>query len=89
MGVLTERKQISKEYMKAVQSAETKEELLEYLSHGVREGREAREMHKALKRFDRKDGLPMSKRYPYLPVQISAVAIILQIAALIFAILWR
>lgn len=38
-------------------------------------GKECRKLHRELKELDRKNGLPFSMRYPYLPLVISIIAL--------------
>lgn len=40
-------------------------------------GKECRKLHKELKKLNRKNGLPLSMRYPYLPLVISIIALAL------------
>lgn len=43
----------------------------------VRKGKEARQLHRALKKFDPKDGLFFLDRYPNLPLIISIASLLL------------
>lgn len=53
------------------------QELLKRIGEVSENPREARKLHKALKEYG--DGLPMSIRYPWLPVYISLAALLIQI----------
>lgn len=54
----------------------TRRELLE-AAMSVRKGKEARQLHHALKKFDPKDGLSFWDRYPNLPLIISIISFLL------------
>lgn len=54
----------------------TYKEILNDLQTAKR-GKECRKLHKELKRLDRKNGLPLSMRYPNFPLVISIIALAL------------
>lgn len=45
------------------------------------DGRSVRKIHKCLKKYN--DGVPFMYRYPYFPIALSIVALIMQIATVI------
>lgn len=47
----------------------------------MNDGRSMRKIHKCLKNYN--DGVPFMYRYPYLPIVLSVVALIMQIATVI------
>ena len=40
---------------------------------------ELRQIHKALKKFNKNDGVPLMYRYPDLPIQLGTVALVLTV----------
>ena len=47
----------------------------------MKDGRNMRRIHKCLKKYN--DGVPFMYRYPYFPIILSIVALIMQIATVI------
>lgn len=47
----------------------------------MNDGRSMRKIHKCLKKYN--DGVPFMYRYPYLPIALSIVALIMQIVTVV------
>lgn len=52
------------------------------------DGKEARELHRAMKKIDRRSGMRMSRRYPYMPAVVMGAAVVIQLVGIIFCIVW-
>lgn len=59
----------------------SKEELYEYMRSSQHSSKELRKIHKALRKYG--SGLFMKDRYPYLPIIVSTISLIVSIVALI------
>ena len=46
--------------------------------------KELRQIHKALKKYSKTDGVPMYRRYPDLPIQLGIIALVLAIFSVVF-----